>query len=151
MNNKNFWRRARKIVKLCAPVLVLLRMGDSPAPSMGKVYYHCFQLLEHIRNSSLPGSLEEGLKKQVFELAEKRWARKVAARARTAATAPLGSVFTFCAVRLCTQVELAAQPPAYSWLLAGPRVPQALAELVDGCRGGPPPLNATHCCLGLIF
>jgi hypothetical protein len=48
-----WWKRVRKLLAVCSPIASLLRMTDGPAPCIGKVYFHCFDLLERIDNHEL--------------------------------------------------------------------------------------------------
>ncbi|KAF5826185.1 hypothetical protein DUNSADRAFT_4270 [Dunaliella salina] len=42
-----WWKRIKAVLKLCAPVMSMLRMVDGPAPCISKVYFNCYQLQEH--------------------------------------------------------------------------------------------------------
>jgi len=59
------------MVEICTPIVSLMRMVDSPAPCMGKVYYHCFTVLEFLREFPLT-KIKEHLRDELVDVFERR-------------------------------------------------------------------------------
>ena len=48
INDADFWKFVSVFVRLCKPIMVLLRTVDTPRPTMGDVYYQFFTVWQHI-------------------------------------------------------------------------------------------------------
>lgn len=69
INSDEFWAKVEAIVDLTEPIMSLLRMVDSPAPCMGKVYYGCYRIQELITANTYFAAHR---KQQLLDIWEKR-------------------------------------------------------------------------------
>ncbi|KXZ41022.1 hypothetical protein GPECTOR_962g228 [Gonium pectorale] len=73
INADGFWVRVQELVDLTGPIVVVLRLADSSAPTTGKIYHECLKLQQHVEEKAeAMTSFKLGEKKQLKESVKSR-------------------------------------------------------------------------------
>ncbi|PNW83868.1 hypothetical protein CHLRE_04g217966v5 [Chlamydomonas reinhardtii] len=72
INSPRAWRRVEDLVALSTPIMVLLRLADSSAATMGKIYYRCVELKRHLETVNLY-STTTAQRREVLRVFQERW------------------------------------------------------------------------------